>query len=219
MLVKDCMIRHPIMASLSTSAVDAQRIMMENNIRHMPVVGDGKRLKGLLTSQSLALKPDTLASLNVWEITRILSDLKVKDVMVKKEHVITISPDRTIERAAKIMMENKIGCLPVIEDDVVVSGILTETDLLKAFQAMLGLPADGVRVTVRMPDRIGEFIKLASVLVDRGWGVMGIGSFPSIRNPGYYDVVIKIPRVSCEEVQQAVESIPDHSIADIRQVS
>lgn len=218
MLVKDCMKRHPILISPSMSASEAQQIMFENKIRHLPVTGEGKRLEGLITRQQLAMKPTDLGSLNVWEITRLLSSLKVKDIMIKKDQVITITGDKTIERAAKIMTENKIGCLPVLEDDQkTVMGILTETDLLLAFQAILGLPSPGVRVTMRMPDKAGEFNKLSTVLAKNGWGVMGIGSFPSPRHPGYYDVVIKIPRLTVEEVRTVLSQVEGQEIADIRE--
>jgi acetoin utilization protein AcuB len=213
------MVRHPIMISPETPAAEAEKIMSENKIRHLPVVGDGKRLEGLITRQSLALKPTDLGSLNMWEITRSLSNLRVKDLMVKAEDMITITPERTIERAASVMTQNKIGCLPVIEEGQVVVGILTEQDLLRAFQEMLGLHAQGVRVTMRMPDRKGEFIKLAAVMVEHGWGVMGIGSFPSYRNPGYWDVVVKIPHVTRQEVEQALSGVEGQTIVDIREVA
>ena len=216
MLVNDCMTRHPILISPSTPAARAQKIMVENKIRHLPVVGDGKRLKGLITRQRLALKADELGSLNVWEITRTLSNLKTKDLMIKAPDVFTITADKTIERAARTMQEHMIGCLPVLEDDIVI-GIITENDLLSAFQEMLGLPAEGVRVTVRMPDD-EKFINLAAIIVEKGWGVMGIGSFPAYRHPGYWDVVIKIPRVSVEEVEEALSKLPRQKIVDIREV-
>jgi acetoin utilization protein AcuB len=215
MLVKDSMMRHPILISPDTAAAEAQQIMSENKIRHLPVVGDGKRLKGLITRQRLAFKPDELGSLNVWEITRKLSGLKVKDVMVRESDVHTVDADRTIERAASIMTANKIGCLPVLEDGVVI-GIITETDLLNAFQQMLGLPADGVRVTVRMPED-EKFINLAAVMVEHEWGLMGIGSFPAPRHPGYWDVVLKIPRVTPEQVTAALSKLERQKIVDIRE--
>jgi acetoin utilization protein AcuB len=217
MLVKDCMTRHPIMISPSMPVTEAEKILSENMIRHLPVVGDGKRLLGLITRQLLSLKPADMSSLNVWEITRFLSNLKVEDLMLKGQDVVTITPDRTIERAAKILAERKIGCLPVVEDDNVVIGILSESDLLSAFQEMLGLPAEGVRVTMRMPDKFGEFNKLASVMIEHGWGIMGIGSFPSTRNPGFYDIVVKIPRVTVDEVVEVLGQVPGQSIADVRE--
>lgn len=217
MLIKDCMTRHPIMLSPETPAAEAQQIIAENRVRHLPVVGDGKKLMGLITRSRLALKPDTLASLNVWEITRLLANVKVKQLMLKAEDVITTSPDRTVERAARIMADHKIGCLPVIDDGIVI-GILSEVDLLHAFQEMLGLPQDGVRVTMRMPNRPGEFAKLTNVLAEQSWGVMGIGTFPTPKREGFYDAVLKISSVSIEEAHEVLSKVPDQELVDVREV-
>lgn len=217
MLVKDIMTRHPITASPDMPVTEAQAMMGENHVRHLPVVGDGKRLLGLITRQRLSLKADELGSLNVWEITRHISHLRVKQVMLKRKQVITIDPDRTAERAASVMTDHKISGLPVLEDEIVV-GILTETDLLKAFQIMLGLPMEGVRVTMRMPNRKGEFNKLSTVVARMGWGVTGMGSFPTPRSPGQYDLVLKITDVTIEEVRETLSNIPDQEIVDIRTV-
>ena len=218
MLVKDCMTRHPILIAPETPAAEAQKIMSENRIRHLPVVGDGKRLLGLITRQRLALKPDTLGSLNVWEITRYLSDLTVKDIMLKADEVHTTEPDRTVERAARTLTDNKIGCLPVVEEGIVV-GILSEVDLLRSFQEMLGLTAEGVRITVRAPDRAGEGAKLMAALAEHGWKVMGIGIFYLPKHPGYYDSVLKVEGVTVAEAEQALSQVPDQEIVDIREVA
>jgi len=217
MLVKDCMTRHPIMIPPSTPATEAQKIMAENKVHHLPVAGDGKRLLGLITPQRLALKSDILGSLDVWEITRRLADLTVKEVMLKARNVRTIEPDCTIERAARYLTDNKVGCLPVIEEGVVI-GILTETDVLKSYQEMLGLPAEGVRVTVRMLDKPNEFAKLTTTLAAQEWCLMGIGTYPSPRKPGYYDVVLKISGITLEEAQAVLSQIPEQEIIDIRDV-
>lgn len=219
MLIRDCMTRHPILAPLSMRASEAQALMAENNIRHLPVVGDGKHLAGLITRAQLTVKADMLGSLNVWEISRVLSDQGVRDLMVKAKDVITVTPDRTVERAAAIMTDHKIGCLPVVEEGNLIVGIVTETDLLRSYQEMLGLPNEGVRVTVRMPNRPGEFVKLMAVLVAQQWGVMGIGTFPTRRDPTFHDAVIKIPNVTVEEVKNALSQIPNQAIVDIRAVA
>ena len=143
--------------------------------------------------------------------------LKVKNVMIRAEEVHTIQPDKTVERAASIMTENEIGCLPVVEENNIVVGILTKADLLNAFQQMLGLPAEGVRATVRMPED-EKFAHLAAVVVENSWPVMGIGSFPSPRHPGYWDVVLKIPRVKLEDVEAALSNLPRMNLVDIREV-
>lgn len=215
MLVKDCMTRHPIMISPTTLATEAQQLMAENHIRHLPVIGGGKRLLGLITRQRLAMKPDEMGSLDVWEITRRLSDLTAKKVMLKAARVQTTSPDVTVEQASNLMTTHKVGCLPVVEDGIVV-GIITEIDLLQSFEVMLGLPGAGVRVTVDMPNRRGEFVKLMSRLVERNWGVMGVGTFPNKRREGYYFTVVKITDVTADEVQAAIAGIPGQEIIDIR---
>jgi acetoin utilization protein AcuB len=218
MLVKDCMTRHPVMVSPETMASEARRVMNENKIRHLPVVGDGKRLAGLVTRQSFALQADNLASLDMWELTRRLGEVTVGSIMVPAKKVLTTEPNETAERAAKALSENKYGCLPVVEDGIVV-GIVTETDLLETFQLMLGLPVPGLRVTIRMPDRPGEFAKLTAVLGENHIAVMGIGTFPSPKIPGYYDAVLKIRNVTMEKVKSVLSGIPDQEIIDLRDVN
>ena len=90
MFVKDYMTRHPIMIEPDKRVTEAQKMMGENNIRHLVVVGDGKRLLGLITREQLQIAPEKLGSLDVWEITRFLADLTVKNVMVKRDDVLSL---------------------------------------------------------------------------------------------------------------------------------
>lgn len=218
MLVNDCMTRHPVMIPPNIGAAEAQQVMAENKVRHLPVVGDGKRLQGLITRQRLALKPDSIGSFNVWEITRYLSNVKVKQLMVPARDVVTITPERTVERAARVMMDHRIGCLPVLEDKIVV-GMITEVDLMSSLQEMLGLPSSGVRVTMRMKDRKGEFSKLMTIIGEQAWDIMGIGTFPSHRHPGYYDMVLKIVHASAADIKATLSQVQDQELVDIREVS
>ena len=218
MLVRDCMTQHPIMISANMPAAEAQRIMAENQVRHLPVVGDGKRLEGLVTRQTLQLSPDTLGSVNVWEISRYLTELRTKNVMIPFANVITVSQDKTVERAAGLMADNKIGCLPVVDERNVVMGIISEVDVLYVLQEMLGLPSEGIRATMRMPDSAGEFAKLTAVLAKHEIGVMGIGTYPTPRREGYWDCVLKIRNVSEEGVRAALESVEGQEIIDLRSV-
>lgn len=216
MLVKDCMTRHPIMINAEALASEAQQVMVENSVRHLPVVGDGKRLQGLITRRTLSLDPQSLGSLNVWEITRFAANITVKQVMIPTKKVHTITANRTLEAAAHLLSLHKIGCLPVIEDDDVVVGIITEVDLLEAFKEMLGLPAKGMRVTVRMPNQPGEFKRLMSVFAEHNWGVMGISTYPSPRREGFYDAVIKIPGITSADIQAGFSEREEFELIDIR---
>lgn len=216
MLVKDYMTRHPLMAESSMPIVEAQRYMGENNVRHLPVVGDGKRLLGLVTRQRLLVEPGRLGSLDVWEITRYLSDLKVKDVMVKGKDLVTIGQDATLEEAAVLMVQGKVGCLPVVEEGIVV-GIITETDLLAQLTRLLGWQVTGIRITVRVPDEVGEFAKITDAIASNGWGIYAAGGVPAPKHPGYWDAVFKVRRVSREELVAVLEEIEGQEIVDVRE--
>ncbi len=217
MLVKDYMTRHPLMAEPTMSIVEAQRYMGENNIRHLPVVGDGKRLLGLVTRQTLLVEPGKLGSLDVWEIARTLSGLTLEDVMTRAEDVITAGSDITIEEAARIMVENKIGCLPVVEKGIVV-GIITEIDLLALTMEMMATRIPGVRVTVRMPNVEGELAKLVGAISAQGWGILACGGAPAPKEPGKWDAVVKIRYVPKEEIVAVLEKVEGQEIVDVREI-
>jgi acetoin utilization protein AcuB len=219
MLVRDYMTRHPIMVGPEVAVAEAQRLMMESHIRHLPVVGDGKRLVGLVTRQRLAVSPELLGSLDVWEITRYLSGLTVGKVMITGGDLRTIDPNATLEEAAGLMIAHKLGGLPVVEDGDVVVGIITETDLLIELQHLLGGRDAGWRVVIRVPDREGEFRKIVRVINDRGWGLMAMGSVRSPRNLGFWDVVVKVRYCTRAELVAALKSIPDQDIADVRETT
>jgi acetoin utilization protein AcuB len=216
MLVKDYMTRHPIMIPPTMPAAEAQKIMVENKLRHLPVVGDGKRPLGLITRDRLRIPPAELGSLNVWEITRYLSNLTVKDVMVKERDLVTIGPDATIEQAAQAMAKDKIGCLPVVEDNVVV-GIITETDMLVELADLLGGYVSGVRVTVRLPGKIGGYAKIISAISAQGWGMYATGSVPAPKREGCWDIVLKVRDVPAKDIVAVLEQIEDSEIIDVRE--
>jgi len=216
MFVRDYMTRHPIMVEPTTSILEVQGIMSENNIRHVPVVKAGKRLAGLMTRQNLHISPIELGSLNVWEITRRLSSLKVRDVMVHARDVLTTGPDVPIEEAARVMVNSRIGCLPVVEEGIVV-GIITELDLLAQLTNLLGLQVPGWRATVRVPDRAGEFAKITAAIASKGWGIDAAGSLPTPRQPGCWDVVIKIRAATRDELVEVLRQIEGQELVDVRE--
>ncbi len=217
MLVKDYMTRHPLMAEPDMSIVEAQHFMGENRIRHLPIVGDGKRLMGLVTRETMLVEPGKMGSLDIWEITRYLSRMTVADVMIKRENVVTVGPDIPIEEAARVMVEHKVGCLPVIENGIVV-GILTETDMLSHLMEMMATRVHGVRVTVRMPDVKGELAKLVGAIGAQGWGILACGGVPAPKQPNKWEAVVKIRHVSKEEIIAVLSQVEGQEIVDVREV-
>jgi acetoin utilization protein AcuB len=130
MRVNDLMSRIVISTSGVTPVLEARALMQKEHIRHLLVVDEG-RLQGIVTDRDIRLNMASPASsLSVWELNHLLARLTVETVMTRS--VIAIDPARDAREAARIMIDHKIGALPVLEGERLV-GIITETDLLRAF--------------------------------------------------------------------------------------
>jgi acetoin utilization protein AcuB len=217
MIVRDYMTKHPVMVEPAMSIVEAQGIMAETRVRHLPVVESGKRLVGLITQETLRVPPTRLTSLNVWEITRYLSNLTVKDVMIDGKMVITIGADITIEEAARVMVNHKIGCLPVLEDGVVI-GIITDTDMMMHLIEMLDAPQPSVRVTMRMSLAKGELARLVNAVSAQGWGIWALSGVFSPKDPEKWDAVFKIVDATPAQVVEVLSKVEGQEIIDVRRV-
>ncbi len=129
MQVTEWMTAPPITVPPSTPVLEARQLMHERGIRHLLVV-DGPDLVGIVTDRDIRLNlPSPATSLSVWEINYLLARLTVGEVMTRT--VITVSTTRSVEAAARLMLEHRIGALPVMDGARLV-GILTQTDLLRA---------------------------------------------------------------------------------------
>jgi acetoin utilization protein AcuB len=127
-LVRNWMTPNPITISPSTTLPQAQQIMMEKKIRRLPVIWNN-HLVGILTLGDIReAKPSDASSLSVYELNYLLDQLTVKAIMTSDP--VTVHPDSTIARAAQLMLDSKIGGLPVVEDGKLV-GIITEMDFCR----------------------------------------------------------------------------------------
>jgi len=130
MRVRDLMTEAPLTAPRSMPVLDARRLMDDKRIRHLLVVEHGT-LVGIVTDRDIRLNmPSPATSLSVWELNHLLARLTVGEVMTAS--VIVVEPDRDARAAAALLVEEKIGALPVVDGERLV-GIVTDTDVLRAF--------------------------------------------------------------------------------------
>jgi acetoin utilization protein AcuB len=135
MLVGDRMTRDPVVIRDDTSIQGALKIMRDNKVRRLPVLNDKGALVGIVSERDLLFaSPSPATSLSIYELHYLMSGIKVADVMTTE--VITVTEDTPLEEAARIMVGNKIGGLPVERKGELV-GIITETDLFKIFLELL----------------------------------------------------------------------------------
>ena len=127
-----------VTAAPDTPVFDARRLMTQKKIRHL-LVTENRRLVGIVTDRDIRLNlPSQATSLSVWEINHLLTKLTVGEVMTRG--VITITPEREAQDAARLMLDHAIGALPVTEGGELV-GIITETDILRGFVSLSAKPA------------------------------------------------------------------------------
>ncbi len=127
-LVKDWRTPDPITIDPHTTLPEAGRLMKECKIRRLPVVENG-RLVGIATLGDIReASPSNATSLSIYELNYLLSRLTVDEIMTRDP--IAIEPDTSIDAAARLMLERKIGGLPVVEGGKVI-GIITESDIFR----------------------------------------------------------------------------------------
>lgn len=158
MLVREWMTPDPETVAGHTPVMEAMQRMRRGGYRRLPVVEDGK-LIGIVTDRDLKeATPSSATTLSVYELNFLLSRMRVSEVM--SSSLITVRDDDPIEQAALEMEEHRISGLPVQGDDGLV-GILTITDLLRAFVGFLGLREGGKRITIDVPDEPGVLARVA----------------------------------------------------------
>lgn len=192
MFVRDYMTPSPVTASPDDLLGEALRLMKEHSIRRLPVISKGK-IAGLVTEQDLMkASPSSATSLSVWEINYLFHKIKIKDIMTKE--IFTVTPDTILEKAALIMQEKQISTLPVLDKGRLV-GIITESDIFKAFIDVLGINHPSMRVTLQVEDQIGV-LKNISELV----GAAGINIVSTVVQRFSDDRVYLILRLGTSDV-------------------
>lgn len=201
MLVGERMSQPVISLSPETPIHDALAMFKKEHIRRAPVIKDGKMVGIVTETDLLNASPSPVSTLSVWEMNYLLSKVTVKQVMSKK--VLTIKRDTPIEEAARIMADNKLGGLPVVDDNKVV-GIITETDLFKVFLELMGAREKGIRVTAQIDEKPGQLAKITKAITDAGGNFIAFGQFTG-PDAGSKLVTFKVAGMKKEAVKAAVE--------------
>lgn len=127
-LVRDWMSQEVISIKPEATLPEAHQIMMDEEIRRLPVVDNDNVLVGIVTLGDVrGAQPSPATSLSIWELNYLLSSLTVEKIMTPKP--MTIQPEATIGEAARTMLEHRISGLPVVDPEGKLAGIITESDI------------------------------------------------------------------------------------------
>jgi len=171
MFVADWMTRQVVTVAPDDSISHAMHAMRERGIKHLPVVRDGALL-GVISDRDIkAYSPSKGTSLDVYEINYLLAKARVKDAMGAR--LTTTTPETPIEEAALVLCEMNIGCLPVVEGDVLV-GIISDRDIFRALVDITGVRHGGNRICVTIKDEPGSIRPVTDIVRSRGFQLRGL---------------------------------------------
>lgn len=213
MLVGKRMTPNPITVGPDFSIAEAMEMMTRENVRRFPVVDKNRKLVGIVTRTDLFhASPSSATSLSMWEISYLLGQIKVKEVMTKK--VMTVTEDTTLEDAARLMVDNKIGSLPVVRDGSV-SGIITESDIFRVFLEMMGAREKGIRLTLLAPYERGSMAAITSAITSAGGLILAFDTFLG-EDTSNWGCTLKVSDVPQEKLLEVLEPLVEE-VVDVRE--
>jgi acetoin utilization protein AcuB len=205
MLVREWMNSNPVTITDDTSMMKAIHLMKQNRFRRLPVLHNGE-LVGIITDRDLKeASPSKATTLDVHELYYLLAELHVKDIMTRNP--LTVKAGETVERAAQLMLEHTISGMPVVDDKGKLVGIITQSDIFRAFMHITGVEQGGIQFAVRLEDKPGLIKEVVDLLRDKGARFVSLLSSYATSKEGFRDVYIRVKNLSPEAVDTAKQEL------------
>lgn len=215
MLVSKIMKRNPIFVRPEISLTEARSTMDREKIGHLPVMSKNNELVGLITKVDLLkAAPSSATTLDMYEISYLLSKLKVEKVMVKD--VVTVRENEVVEEAARIMADRGIGCLPVMNDSSLLVGIVTDSDIFHFFINAFGTRHQGIRITINFKEKPGQLAAFAGAVAEKGGNIVAFVTSEG-DDLSYRRATLKITGLNRADVKAIARSLDGSNIEDIRE--
>jgi acetoin utilization protein AcuB len=203
MVVSQFMTKNPAVVHTDAHVNEVKELMSHRNIGKLPVLDKSNKLVGIVTKKDLKnAAPSGATTLDMYEISYLLSKLKVEKIMTKK--VLTVRPDEVVEEAARMMADNGIGCLPVMDEDILL-GIITESDLFHVFVDLFAARKKGVRITFNTEEKPGVLAKITQEIFERGGNIVSLVTGPA-DDAGRRLCACKIEGVAKDDIQEIFQT-------------
>jgi acetoin utilization protein AcuB len=203
MLVRNHMKRDPQTVTPDDTLASALRITREHRVRHLPVVLATGTVTGIVSDRDIRLAMPSPLTVADADRADFLSRTAVAEIMTRG--VITITPHDTIEDAAKLLYQHRIGALPVVDAAGQLQGILSETDILHAFVQILGGAQPASRLEIGLRDEPGELGRCMRIIgEDLGVNIVSL-VVPSLPEQSRKVAIVHLATIDPREVLRALE--------------
>ena len=211
MNVSENMTRNPITCSPDINIYKALDVMDKEGVHRLPVIENGE-LVGIISEKDIMkASPSGSENASIHKMAYLLSKLVVRDVI--STELMTVGPSATVEEATRIMVDNEVSCLPIVQDNHLL-GIITKTDMYRLLLDVFGARHYGVRAYFLVKDKPGVIAMITSALAQRNVDIVSIGSLKTREEEGY--VTMKVQGIKPEELS-AILSPMVVKIIDIRE--
>lgn len=168
MFIDKSMTRSVITIREEADLLEAKEKMEKNHIRHLPVVKEDNTLIGIITDRDIRSALPSMFSTSPEDAAERerISRLKVKEVMT--ENPITIAPTNTLGDALLLMHKMRKGAFPIVDQQGKLLGIISTSDLIRAFIHVLGIEQPGTLLCILTEDRVGQMKRIVDAITEEG---------------------------------------------------
>ena len=213
MIIERRMTKNPVTIYPEASVVEASDLMKKEKVHRLPVLDKDKNLVGVISEKDILFAtPSPASSLSIHEMAYLLSKLTVKKIMSKNP--VTISKDTPVEEAARLMVDQDLSCLPVVEDGKLI-GIVSKSDMFKILLELFGARHFGVRLSFLVDDKPGTIALVSRAISDAGYDIISFGTFMGT-DPSNAICTIKVQGFTKEELTTLLSPLVKE-ILDIRE--
>ena len=173
MRIKEIMTPTVISIRSDQSLLEVRELMLSNNLRRIPVTDKEGLLMGIVTDGDVSrATPSDASVLDRYEANYLLGKLKVSDIMTKS--VWTVRESDSVETAAYLLYTHKVGALPVVDGTNHITGIISDTDIFKAFVDIMGYNQTSTKVVIDTKDKVGVIAELSQIFTERGVNILSL---------------------------------------------
>ena len=214
MIIERRMTKNPVTINPEASVVEASELMKKEKVHRLPVLDRDKNLIGVISEKDIRFAtPSPASSLSIHEMAYLLSKLTVRKLMTKNP--VTINRTTTVEEAARLMVDQDLSCLPVVEDGKLV-GIVSKSDMFKILLELFGARHFGIRLSFLVDDKPGTIAAVSRVISDAGYDIISFGTFMGT-DPSNAICTIKVQGCTREALLELLSPLVKE-ILDIREV-
>lgn len=201
MLIRNWMTTDVVSVRPDTSLLKIGKLMRDNNVRRVPVLDDAGRVVGIISDRDVRdASPSKATTLDMYEMHYLLAEIKARDIMTANP--VTIKPTDTVEKAAMLMLDKKIGGLPVVDENGALAGIISDQDVFKALVNITGVRDGGIQLGIEIANEPGAMRPIFDLLRTHDARILSVLS--TNNQEGRRNIFLRLRDVDRPEAQRAL---------------